>query len=116
MNDHERIESYPQTIPPCPSWCGLQPVHEYDSVDHNGALIRSHERIVAESFGVSVAMVQSETAAPCTAPDVASCAGCAPVDPELHVEADGVPLTGSQARQLAGWLLIAAGEWEEARS
>jgi hypothetical protein len=94
-------------VPACPAWCGLQPGHEYDSIDHDGSLVRCHERIIAEAFDVSVAMVQSETAG-----------GSSPrrgLDPELHVEAEGVPLTGSQARQLAGWLLIAAGEWEEAR-
>ncbi len=112
MNDHEKgseaptpIRRDPTLIPPCPRWCGLPPGHGYDSVDHNGAMIRSHEMVVAESFGVAVSLVQSETAGDQI---------CTP-DPELHVYAEDTPLTGSQARQLAGWLLIAAGEWEEAR-
>jgi hypothetical protein len=94
------------TPPPCPRWCGLEPGHDYDSIDHDGNLVRSHERIIAESFGVAVAMVRSETA---------GISGI-PSDPEILVYAEDTPLTGSQARQLAGWLLIAAGEWEEARS
>jgi hypothetical protein len=93
--------------PPCPAWCGLPPGHEYDSIDHDGNLVRCHERIVAESFDVAIAMVQSETAG---STDIRT------TDPEILVYAEDTPLTGQQARQLAGWLLIAAGEWEEARS
>jgi hypothetical protein len=92
-------------VPPCPRWCGLEPGHEYDSIDHNGHLVRCHERIVAEGFDVAVSLVQSETAG----------GQDCPPDPEILVYAEDTPLTGSQARQLAGWLLIAAGEWEEAR-
>jgi hypothetical protein len=103
--DPTPIPRDPTLIPPCPAWCQLEPGHEYDSVDHDGSMIRSHERIIAESFDVSVAMVQSETAG----------ASYDAVDPEIQVYGEGVPLTGSQARQLAGWLLIAASEWEEAR-
>jgi hypothetical protein len=107
MNDRRgTVQCIGQLPPPCPGWCQLEPGHAYDSIDHDGNMIRSHERVIAESFDVSVAMVQSETAG---APDGAA-------DPELHMEAEGVPLTGSQARQLAGWLLVAADEWEEART
>jgi hypothetical protein len=105
MNDHERTSAMAE-VPPCPSWCGLPPGHEYDSIDHDGSLVRCHERIIAEAFGVAVAMVQSER----------STESSDSVDPEILVYSEDTPLTGQQARQLAGWLLIAAGEWEEARS
>jgi hypothetical protein len=105
MNDHRELSTQSST-PPCPAWCQLEPGHEYDSIDHDGRLWRCHERLVAEAFGVAVAMVQSETA------DRAH--GHGP-DPEIMVYADDTPLTGAQARQLAGWLLLAAGSWEEAR-
>jgi hypothetical protein len=55
---------------------------------------------------VAVAMVQSETNGQRVGHSV---------DPEILLYVEDTPLTGSQARQLAGWLLIAAGSWEEAR-
>jgi hypothetical protein len=114
MSDHEG-ESYPQTIPPCPSWCTLPAGHGYDSIDYHGALVRSHACTFGYPVIASVELTQTETTAPCTSPDVASCAVCDPVVPELHVYADEA-LTGPQARALAGWLLQAADAWSAARS
>jgi hypothetical protein len=106
--DPTPIRRDPTLIPACPRWCGLQPGHEYDSIDHDGQLVRCHERIIADAFDVAVSLVQSETAGVSTPAYLP--------DPEIMVYAEGIPLSGSQARQLAGWLLIAAGEWEEART
>jgi hypothetical protein len=55
---------------------------------------------------VAVSLVQSETNGQRVGHSV---------DPEILLYVEDTPLTGSQARQLAGWLLIAAGSWEEAR-
>jgi hypothetical protein len=89
-------------VPPCPDWCELEPGHEYDGVDYQGHLVRSHCR----TFG-DVEMVQSETA------------GQPPrriqeVDPELYAFAEQA-LTSGQARQLAASLIEAADYWDRIR-
>ena len=101
-------------VPLCPDWCTRAPGHDYDSIDGGGNLVRCHARRFGYPVIASVDLTQTETAAACTSPDVASCTVCAPVDPVLHVHADQ-PLTGPQARALAGWLMQAADAWDAAR-
>jgi hypothetical protein len=86
-------------VPPCPDWCELKPGHEYDGVDYQGHLVRSHCR----TFG-DVEMVQEDAANP----------GHPQTDPELYAFGD-TPMTSGQARELAASLIEAADMWDSVR-
>jgi hypothetical protein len=83
------------TVPPCPDWCRFGP-HDWDSVEPDGRRSRGHDGgdwpsvpVGDDYLSVSVTAgafeVQGEPVGPVS----------------VHLEAPGVQLTASQARQLA---------------
>lgn len=92
-------ESYPQVIPPCPSWCALGAGHQYDSYAADGAgqpyvHTRFHEAYIGRA---TVGTLESNKA------------GRVTVGPASVMMTDRIEdITAEQAREVASDLLLAA--------
>lgn len=98
---HDEPPAPTPTTLPCPAWCELPAGHPFDSwITDSSDLFRSHERTFGQGRG-AVGVQAGERAL----------SACGPVDPEPDpptIWTEGLELTASQARDLAGNLLAAA--------
>lgn len=87
-------------VPACPPWCRLPAGHPWDSMDAEGRISRGHESawfgVPGAEPGVGAAVTVRQHGDGSTE------------QPRVAVEAGTAPLTGEQARGLAGALVRAA--------
>lgn len=105
-------EIFGTTATPCPSWCELPDGHGYDSGTET-ASFRIHIRHVDEMAVNGEPAIWIDVQAEET--QALSLEGFETnvEAPSVRINADGVNLTGAQARQLANTLLGAADLWDE---
>lgn len=91
------VETYPDVIPPCPSWCALPAGHGYDSYDTDG---RTHYRFHTAPEGGPGPLVESMESYNDGAVTL--------TDPKVDVMQKTEALTAEEARSNAAQLLAAA--------